>query len=228
MGLPRTQTRSTDASRRSVSAFIHGYRQRNALSRFLAYRREEMTGETRMAEESFLGGSGLCREDEVAWCRVLWWLLRPGSAEELPIEFQRRLFRAVGLDMASAASVDREVVDPHDQNRLDIVLRSGTRVLVIEAKVNSPVDPEQLRRYQQRLLGQHRRNWVHFALLTPSCHPEQVEGLGGWNQLNWPQVAQIAIEVAGPASEMLTGQISQVRWKLVAEDFYGHVKRICR
>ncbi len=138
-------------------------------------------------------------QDEVRNCRVLAWLMDPAGAHGLGDAVLRGVSAAAPLDVV-ADSADGRVTVSTEQvmggTRADIVVRSGSGTLVIEAKVNAGESEGQTGGYQERW-GES----ATFLFLTRDGSPPSADDRARWRTLRWIDVAAMidgALEVGNP------------------------------
>jgi hypothetical protein len=136
--------------------------------------------------------------DEVEHCRVLTWLLDPNGAHCQGTRLLRCLFEAMGepwIDEADTISVRREVSTPDGDSRIDIVIKSRSVFVCIEAKIQAEESSEQLVRYFERVGKKTDRRFVGRLLTVEGKRREPVAG--GFTRLLWSDVAGALRRFAG-------------------------------
>jgi hypothetical protein len=176
--------------------------------------------EHRHPAQQFFASSGLLRQDEVCWCRVLRWLL-DGDACRLAHSFQKALVTHCGLDVPLAAPLraEREVVDGSG-SRLDIVLSTDSWCVVLEAKVNAPESSTQLERYCAFRGRGKFRGGMFLSLVEAS---EKLPDM--WCGIIWADVAELlraVVEDEGGNESSLQSREDHL-WVAVALDFAGFI-----
>ena len=171
------------------------------------------------SHRNFLLGSGLLRHHEVAWCRVLRWLLDPKSCGELAAEFQRAVLR----DLVYCRPIpkgplraEREVKSDDEASRFDIILSGASVAVRIEAKVNAPVGSPQFEKYEEH-------DFDSNLLIT-----KYTLGSGrtpkGWQHATWSDVAEFLNNHLHDNTNSDDLDPDKERWCMVARDFVGFIR----
>jgi len=228
---PRLSNHLESASNdRVVADFIDAYRDATAVARFINVQRDAKRAQGRSGHQNFFLGSDFLREDEVSWCRVLYWLL-DDRTYQYAAAFKKKLLKPFKLECGRADKIHREHPTADGTGRHDILIESESWDLLIEAKVNAPIDPDQLQRYSEnhkRLTSKH----VSGLLLTgPEVEAFLDRNSDGkiWEHITWPQLAdylQTTLSLEGePAIPVqVSPSLAQARWEVVALDFIDVIR----
>lgn len=135
-------------------------------------------------------------KDERAHTRMLAWLLRPtgshgvGTTVLLDLLSEAAIQPPAGLDTATISTFDRQ----SSQTELDVVIESGSSLIVIEIKTQGQLGPDQRDRQvdylksvvagdEQRSGGPFER-WEYIYLSADPSHiPDYVDHQVGWDAL---------------------------------------------
>ncbi len=149
-------------------------------------------GRWRSGGRTLLHALGL-HHDEVLLCRALAWLLTPDGWHGLGDRFIVRILHDLGLDAdeASSATVARE--EMRGDTRADIVVRAGSTMVLIEAKVFAPEQPRQADRLAELWSDEAPR----LVFLTRDGRQPQtaMESRGDWLCLSWTELAELLAQV---------------------------------
>jgi len=129
--------------------------------------------------------------DEVKHCRVLTWLLDPNEAHCQGTRLLRCLFEVMDeewMDEADTISVRREVSSPEGDSRVDIVIKSRSVLVCIEAKIQAGESSEQLVRHFDGVGRQPGRRFIGRLLTIGGKSRELVEK--EFKRLLWSDVAR--------------------------------------
>lgn len=212
----------------TIAACLARYSRLIGISQFFGQYRAHCERRGELPEQKFFVGSYLLREDEVSWCRVLFWLLKPVHGEEA-WKLQRALLQRAGIRAAERPMLVERELPSGNGDRLDIVLSNsggtGTNrwCLVIEAKVNAPQDLRQLERYAQPGARGEFRGGILLALDHGDNHG--VHGLPNWKGLKWADLSDILIEIVESCNEKAE---AMPLWAHIAVDFATFIKHKCQ
>lgn len=211
-----------DSTEKQISEWAKGYYDLIAIQSFFEEYERTLGLHGQLPDQNFLLGSGLVREDETRWCRVLGWLLDSDSCDFLALGLQTLILRMHCRERVERPlSVDREVGDS-GENRFDLVLSDSKRVIVIEAKVNAPKQDDQLIRYWQSECGKGRTfHGLFLALEARRDIPRP------WVPITWEQVAEYLKTLAASDEAKSCGAAGN-RWLVIARDFRDMIRLTSR
>lgn len=152
--------------------------------------------------------------DEVKNCRVLTWLLDPNGAHCQGTRLLRCLFDAMGeqwINEADTILVKREVSSPEGDSRIDIVIKSRSVFVCIEAKIQAEESIEQLVRHFDGVGKETGRRFIGRLLTIGGKSREPVAE--GFTRLLWSDVTGALRRFAGEdhVSDPLTARSPFVR-----------------
>lgn len=99
-------------------------------------------GHWRTGGRTMLHALGL-HHDEVRLCRAIAWLMTPDGWHGLSDRFLRALLARIGLEATDTTSASVVTEEVRGSTRADIVVRVGSRTVLIEAKVHAGEQPAQ-------------------------------------------------------------------------------------
>lgn len=143
------------------------------------------------------------QHNEVLLCRGLAWLLTPDGWHGLGDRFLVRLLEHLDLSSDGAAPTTVMTEESRDACRADIVIRAGSVVVVIEAKVFAG----EQRGQADRLAGAFRDEDPTLVFLTRDGRlpATAVKSAGEWINLTWTDVSTLLDEVLLECPERVPG-----------------------
>jgi hypothetical protein len=179
------------------------------------------------AETGFLLGSGLVDHREVRWCKVLAWLLRTDTGVDHKYAASLRMI-LIGNQLDGAV-VGREVSNDDGSQRYDLEITSGRTRVVVEAKVEAPVDLDQLKKYQEDHCARFRESGIELLGLLlildhrdrPSDH--EVIRKSMFEVRYWRK--HVADPLSLIANDAESDSFGQSLWCAIAKDFANVIHR---
>ena len=216
---------------RVVADFIDAYRDATAVARFINVQRDAKRAQGRSGHQNFFLGSDFLREDEVSWCRVLYWLL-DDRTYQYAAAFKKKLLKPFKRDCGRADKIHREHPTADGTGRHDILIEGESWELLIEAKVNAPIDPDQLDRYS-KARAPFTTNKVPCSLLITGpqvkVFPDENSRAERWKHITWPQLADylqtmLSLEGEPAIPVQVSPSLAQARWEVIALDFIDVIR----
>lgn len=152
-------------------------------------------GMWRSGRRSLLGALEV-HHSEVLMCRGLGWLLNPDGWHGLGTRFLDGLLAKLDVQTSVSASATLAIEEPRHDTRADLVIRSGTTTVLIEAKIWAWEQPNQC----DRLARHWRSETPKLVFLTRDgrCPTTAVESKGLWLTLAWSDIAEVLDQVVNP------------------------------
>ena len=149
--------------------------------------------EWRSGGKTLLAALGL-QFQEVALCRALAWMLDPVGGHDLGRHLLDALLEDLGEPVDRDAPVSIRVEESRVNTRADIIVRVGSRTLIVEAKVLAGEQPEQADRLWEHWAGEQ----PVLVFLTRTGHLPYTakESADRWVARTWRDIANLARTVA--------------------------------
>lgn len=171
------------------------------------YRSLVRRGDWFSGPSDFMSVLGLSRA-EVVNCRMVRWLLDPLGHHRLGADMIRSLAEKVGcpVDAPERAAVSVEIAV--DDTRADVIVEVGSRLIVIEAKIDAREEPDQAARIE--------RLWPNadaLVLLTVDGRrsPNSTSNRDRWKPLSWQWFADTAFVHMAKAGEPAESRTAEAR-----------------
>jgi hypothetical protein len=157
-------------------------------------------------------GSG---QYEVRHSNFIAWLLNPNETHQQKDLFLRAFLRAIGSD--SAENFDDFEIHRETKYNIDIFIRLGKTVLVIENKVKAKDSVGQLAKYRTKIETGYEAHSINFIYWTlhGDDPTDQVEG-ENWNRYSYQQFIDVL--------ESVLFEINEPRVKMYIEDYIEALK----
>lgn len=154
--------------------------------------------ELKSARQWRSGNRTLLREmrlhnNEVYMCRGVAWLLNPDGWHGLGSEFVTGLLNHLGLQSEGAGHTVVTTEETRGDTRADIVFRTQTTTVLVEAKIDAP---EGFNQADRLAAGWASEDPVLVFLSRDGADPKTaVESAGKWKTLQWADIASIGYAV---------------------------------
>lgn len=165
-------------------------------------------GVWRTGRKTLLGVLGL-HHNELAMCRCLAWFLTPDAWHGLGASVLLRLLTHLDLDAEGAGDAVVAVEESRDDTRADIVVRFGSKTVLLEAKIWAGEQPTQCDRLAQ--------NWADetptlvFLTRAGSKPRTAIETGELWCCVAWSDVADFIEQALGDRKEIDVGALEYLR-----------------
>lgn len=158
--------------------------------------------EWRSGGQTLLAAMGL-QFNEVRLCRGLAWLLDPAGGHQLGAHVLNAFLRSLGARTVGADEVQIRVEESREDSRADVVIRAGSQVIVIEAKVLAAEGVRQADRIASQWTGEE--HFLVFLTRTGQAPLTAVDSKDLWHLRTWRDLAFLIRDVAiqegvGPAA----------------------------
>lgn len=161
----------------------------------------EMTREVRALKDARLWRSGhrtLMRElglhnREVSMCRAVAWLMTPDAWHGLGSDFLFGFLELIGVSTEGVERASVTTEEVRGDTRADIVIRTHSATVLIEAKLDAAEGPEQADRLAEGWEGEDPQ--LVFLTRGGASPVTAVRSAGRWSTLTWPDLADVGREV---------------------------------